>query len=416
MTHKVVDALIRIGINQKYIHISFSGKKGYHIEIFFTKPVLNEHLKKVYETILNEIQYDLIPKVGMIELRPLPSNGVKIPLSLNFTNPDHSSNRCFYCKHESLELIKDINYILEIEKIETEVLIEILDVQSDRLFYDETLESGKCLIEMEQAIENHKQLKTYQHNQVESDTVDSIELLEQGGLSRPATRHNSLFKLCKYYRYLGLTPEGNIEELIGWMRKQDPKSYTSKWDEVLKDIRGIVEYIYEKEVSLTVPQKDISVNLQEVQSIIKAESKNQKLLLYALLIHSKRYAGENGVFYMTSFQMENATELDEKTCRRLIKDLENQGFIEVVQRNISQKGTHLKKPNKYKMTIGLEEMRGSEESVYFLNDSQGDYTHSFVGCITHFFDKKTLKRTLPRRQFEFFRDYRLSESIQYSTA
>ena len=37
--YKLVDSLQNLGISGKYIHISLSGSKGYHVEIFFDKPV-----------------------------------------------------------------------------------------------------------------------------------------------------------------------------------------------------------------------------------------------------------------------------------------------------------------------------------------------------------------------------------------
>ena len=39
--YKIVDTLQNLGISGKYIHISLSGSKGYHVEVFFDQPVYN---------------------------------------------------------------------------------------------------------------------------------------------------------------------------------------------------------------------------------------------------------------------------------------------------------------------------------------------------------------------------------------
>ena len=66
---KIVDALQNIGIAGKYIHISLSGSKGYHIEIFFDEPVYNSDIHKIYLMILNAT--DLLNiDYGEVELRP----------------------------------------------------------------------------------------------------------------------------------------------------------------------------------------------------------------------------------------------------------------------------------------------------------------------------------------------------------
>jgi len=47
-TYKLINALQDIGISDDYINVSTSGNKGYHVEIFFDKPIQNKILKDFY--------------------------------------------------------------------------------------------------------------------------------------------------------------------------------------------------------------------------------------------------------------------------------------------------------------------------------------------------------------------------------
>ena len=47
-TKKIVSTIIKYGINRKDILVTFSGNKGYHIEIFFKYPMQQKFIIKIY--------------------------------------------------------------------------------------------------------------------------------------------------------------------------------------------------------------------------------------------------------------------------------------------------------------------------------------------------------------------------------
>ncbi len=73
--HKIIDAMNNLGVHQKYIITSFSGNKGYHVELFFEELMMPSQVKKFYEIIINHSGLD-----KTVELRPTSTQAIKIPL------------------------------------------------------------------------------------------------------------------------------------------------------------------------------------------------------------------------------------------------------------------------------------------------------------------------------------------------
>jgi len=397
--YRLVNTLTEIGLSQDNIYISISGNKGYHVDLYFSEPIQNHLLHELYMITLNKS--DLLNiDFGEVEYRPTNEQGVKIPLGINFKNNNKKTNVCWYCDfNKGLEPVKKMDYILNIEKIDSQIIYNILDKEHDNGIEEEKaveVEETKGYIDSQ-----YNALEIYKQNIDESVTIESIEELEQNGLTQTGMRHNSLFKLAKYYRYLGVTSEQCEEMLIDWMKKQDTRTYTTKWDDVVKDISQIVQYIYDNEITLTMKEEEIQVDYDEMVQIMKLKSKNEKLVAYAMLLHSKRYAMKNGIFYMSYNQMAKATGLVEKTIRNLVPKLEQDTIIDFVERNQmvkDKKGAFVtKKPNKYRLNISSQ----IENSKSFTVACNGlNYSDSFHTCLIYMFGKDRLKDILPRRQYE----------------
>lgn len=401
--YKIIHALKEIGIPYEKIYPSTSGGKGYHIEIFFKNPVPNDVLYQLFTMTMeaagleHDSKYKYKCDGGHVEMRPIADKtGVKIPLGKHFKTI--GNKRCWYVDRNNLKEIRSFEYILQIEQIENELLQNIIDEQKDLLEIDEQtaneIEESKAYID-----EKYQPLKIYNQNIDEQDTIESIRKLEEEGLKEVGTRHNSLLKLAKYYKWQGMSEEDCRNHLELWMAEQDTRTYRTKWDECLKDIREIVKYIYQNDISLTVAKKEIDVTYSEMKWIIQAKRKNEQLVLFAMLIHMKRFADAKGVFYMTQQQLADATGLTDKTIRNIMPKLEQMGFIQYIARNQKKKGTYKKKPNRYKLNIHIKNQMN--ESTYTIQcDNLKKYADSFNHCLIALFDIDYLKNNLPRRQYD----------------
>ena len=103
---KVINALRSFGFPQEYIYVSSSGGKGYHVEMFFDKPLNLKLLHDLYDWVIEEENLD--PK--KVEFRPTFTQAIKLPLSRH----PKTGNICWYLDQQTLSPIKDISYITQI--------------------------------------------------------------------------------------------------------------------------------------------------------------------------------------------------------------------------------------------------------------------------------------------------------------
>ena len=393
--YKLVNTLQEVGILGEYIYISTSGNKGYHVEIFFNKPVFNTDIKQFYLMVLNYAELLNNIDYGKVELRPTHTQGVKLPLGKHFV-----TNRiCWYVDYEKgLKPIEDINYILTIQQMDSEYFYDILNKTKDSIDITE-----QQALEYENIVAKHRPLKIYKENIDPDVTIEAIENLIKTGLKMQGTRHNALLKICKLNKYNGMSAEENKQFLIEWMEKQDKRTYTTKWEDVLKDIDLIIQYTYERNYSLVTKRKDITITSNEVEEILKIKGKNHKLVLYTLLVHSKRYANKDGIFSMAYSQMVNATGLSDKTVKTIIKELEQLNIIQVFRSKEYNYNKELNKSiqdtNKYKINLYCVKLY-NPENVKSITICDKNCQNCFNACLCRLFDNKQLKTMLTRREYE----------------
>lgn len=398
--YKLIDVLTSIGVPQDYIYISTSGNKGYHVDIYFNETIQNNIVKDFYNIVMS--QMDMSEIDGQIELRPT-QQGLKLPLGTNFKNKDSKTNKCWYVDFDKgLKPIRSYKYILDIKQIDSSVINDIMLEQTEMLIIDNSVknEEAEQIEESKGHIDSkYKPLINYEIGSNEQVTIEYYQRIEKEGIKQIGTRNKLTMKLCRYYKFLGMTPEENINSLKVWMDQQDPKTYRTSLDDSYKEIENIVKYAYEKDVSFTIEHKEIYISYQEMLFIMKANSKNEKLLLYAMMIHSKKYSQPNGHFYMTYNQMVELTSISSRTVKRLVNKLEYQSLIEIPERNrkvLDENGKLLnKKPNIYKINyININD----ETNKLQLTD-----TTNFNDIVTLLFTDDELKKLLPRRHYEELR-------------
>jgi hypothetical protein len=385
ITYKIAKTFDDLGINDYYI--SFSGNKGYHIDLFFDDLIAIEQAKKFFNHVLDESDIrQYFDDGNKVEYRPTDKQGIKLPLGKH----QKSKKYCGFCLVENgLKVMtrkQSEKYLMSIKKVQSSVILDILNERpKDNIDRD-------IFIKTEDAIAQHKPLPQYEQSE-ESTASIAIDYL-QNGLKVKRSRNKVTVLLASYLKYSGLEPEECKQILYDWMQKQDTNTYTTPLKDCFKDIDNVVRYTYQNDYQLSSIKRDLTVTFEEIDSIIQnCPEKNQKLLAYALLIHSKRHSNEEGVFFMTFEQMHQATGLYDQALQRQINKLAELGVIEIVKRDQKVAGDK-HKPNQYRMTLKMV----SE------NDSANQMSMSeiipFSSVLQYFYDDSQLKKVLPRRQFE----------------
>lgn len=388
VTYKLINTLISFGVPSKYINVSISGSKGYHIEIFFNKPISNKDIKEFFQLVIYEA--DLLNIDGNVEFRPSFELGVKIPLGKHFK----TSRTCWYCDYKKrLEPIRNYDHILTIQQMDSEYFFDLLERSRDSVDI-----TGKQIEDVKQVIKTVKPLTIYEQNIDEEATTESIENLIKNGLKGTGRRHNSLLKIAKYNKYLGMNLDENKEYLINWLQIQDKNTYKTRWNDCLKDIEEIANWVYQNNCSLIVKKNNIKVQEHEIKELLKLHGSSKKLVFYALLVHCKKYSNAKGKFYMTGLQLVESTGLSEKTIWNTIKQLEEAKYISVF-RNKSVYDYVLKKPiskpNEYIINIP-----SNNDDSAFEVCSDNTCTNCLSVCLSHLIEDKDLRKALTRREYQ----------------
>jgi hypothetical protein len=311
----LLETLSEIGFNNKYVNVASSGNKGMHVLLFVENGTSLKHFKYLFIEVMKLIQDKINTKTKLfhenelvleitdicnIEFRPTSTQGVKIELGNNFKNTDSKTNTCWFLDKETFKPIKTKEFILDISPMPRDAFLNLIEELHDT--YDKEIHIHKELIK-----QNISEPYSHKINKDENETIEHIVSLIENGLYMSGTRHNSVLKIAKYFRYIGLELDECIGELQKWMTKQDKKYYSAPLEEALSECERISKIVYEREYSLVGHVDNLQIYKNEMKEIIKIKEKNTKIIFFAMLLHSKRYALKNGVFYMTYNQIEEMT-------------------------------------------------------------------------------------------------------------
>lgn len=352
-------------ISLKDIHVSYSGKKGYHVEIYLDEMIMPKKLEHFYYDVLNNLGE--LPEEAEIELRPLSTIGLKLPLSIH----KETNNYCYFVDNQTFRKKRDSEkYFLSIEPMSKEYFeIEILPDskkinQVQFLNKNEKEEAKKIISSIDYKID------------IEEETKSILSVLKNKHLLYPNSRHNFCFKASIFLKEQGHDIAGTIgiltdvlENTFKYHRDMIDKSTTQ--DYALKELKRIVKNTYDKNYIWGQTSKEIKIYKDELKEVLNistdGKSLHLKKLALSTLIQSKRYASQNGIFYMPYSTM---TKMGNTGSRaRLLQyllNLEEMGFLEVVSRNEKSEGTYKKKANKYRVSIAQED--GDEFIVLDLNE------------------------------------------------
>jgi len=327
---------------------------------------------------------------------------MKLPLEINLK----TNNICWFCDYDKgLAPIKKYDYVLSIEPMPKQILLDILEKEADMLITPEQQDK------IEAITDKHKPLPEYKNNIDEKFTIEQIENIITNGLTITGSRHNALFNIIKYYKHLGVSKDDNRDFIIQWMEQQDKTTYTTKWDAILLDIDEMIEYIYSHNCSFVLKNVDIDVSMKEIMEIIKIKGKNDRLVLYSLLIHSKRYAVKSGVFYMSYAQMTQVTGIKSRTTLvKIIKQLEESKLITVTRGETPTFNSKLNKPvsetNRYLVNLLCSNIEKENNKLFGICDK--NCIGCFNSCMCYMFTNKELKIILTDwdyREVTKYRDY-----------
>lgn len=334
------ESLNDLGIPSDKIYTSWSGTKGYHVDIYFSNEIPYKSIEKLYNVAVKKTLNLLDGTIeGQIEKRPSPTQGLKLPLSINFKNKNQNDNICWYVDvQNNFTHIRSLEFILTIETIEAQVIEDLIN---DIPETDQSLSKGKLL-------EKNSVSVDISNFDLSTENLDTLRKLYDEGLKKSGTRNASLCKLAIYFNTLKVKRSECNQLLKIWMDNQNSDFYKTPRSICYQEIERIVALVYKKNITLSKGKTEISISRSEMLTIYQYPKKLHNIIT-VLLIHSKRYEDSDNKFYMTYDQIRRATQCSARTAMNLIKELERNNIIKVTRNHIL--GTHENLPNTYELNL-----------------------------------------------------------------
>lgn len=374
---KLVDVLYRdFSVPFNDIHVSYSGNKGYHIDLFLDKPIKLSDAVAFYEKVRKHAELT----EQEVEFRPTYKQGVKLPLGVHAK----TGNRCWFVDRETLEPIESFDYLNDVEPMDHTVIMDS--------FIELTQEQTEDYEAVVRATDTTVNVVT------EEKAFGKVkEILDEGKLLHSGSRHDITVLLASFCNMQGCERE-KAKMMILDIMDATPTEFFSKTttrEFIESETERIVNLAYGNDYKLGNSEQCITIYKSEILAVLKVGTFRQKQLAYAMLITSKRYGD---VFYLT---METAMDMIGTSAKQTvdtgIKKLAEVGFIEYVSKGQVDKarsmgvGSRRYKPNRYRLLI--EKPQADDCSVEVMTDQ------TLVDVTGLLLDKTELLKYVKRSEF-----------------
>lgn len=399
-TLELLELLVNFyGIDKEYVTVSFSGNKGYHVELFFDEAIQWQALEPFYE----EVLLKLGKTKKEVELRP-SANGLKLPLSVHRKTDNLSLISIFNNNFTGLILLnqaESVKYLLNVKRINLSEFKELVLDEVDTF----TIEQNKAT----QTIEITDSMNF--SGRLEGDQVAELEsVLEENRLIYPDSRNRISWLLPVYLKQMGYSYEESEKVTLNVLTNtyENYEGFIDKdtsYDKVVKEVIRLNKQAFDKNYVIKDALNDVAIYKSDIKRILEIKRLPLKKMALSMLILSKRYAGDDGVFYASYSTLIKMGNVDKNgTLKKYMQELEKLGLLEIVSSNVidtvrtKAEGRVISKPNKYKVHFA-EPVTDDDKQDLVLSGQQVNLQI----VLNYFYTEKELRKALPRRQFESIR-------------
>ena len=295
---RLSDILEGVGIPRRWIYVSYSGGKGYHVEVFFTELIDMHRLRYLYEQIIREGGFD--PR--KIEFRPTHSAAIKLPLSIHAK----TGNVCWYVDPDTLEPIEDERFILGIEQMPAVDFMALVPAEQPE-HKPVTNDDGPKV--------------TVRESAKATDATRRLgDVLQEEG-----TRHNIARNIAVYLRAQGKAKEECLAALMDWYAVQDQTNIRTEHDAAIRDIVELVDWAFSDRFCL--PRKSNQdrtlIGTTQMNLVLSQKSRTRRRICFLLLARCRM--GRKSISCQDAAKTIGASA---NAVHRALKNLRESGVIE----------------------------------------------------------------------------------------
>lgn len=387
--YKVIDVLQEEGLGQ-YLNISFSGNKGYHIDIIFDRPVRTALLKQFGGYIIRKHKLNNIgvnnKLIAEVELRGCNNQAVKLPLGLN-----QKSQKYMYFLDDNLKIVTQ-------EKL-LEFNLKILDINKFYNLYTKKFDSldmytkKDIIIDKEKRDTGQLESKKLKYNKSELDYVVQNEILKNQG-----TRNDIIYLVALWCNSHKLSKEKAIEKLYRIIQNTPEELYndktSTKWK--YKECDRVIEKVYANNLVLF-DIKEVGLNTHILEFIMKScKTLKQMNIFLCHIYHCFKWGNDEGVYFLSENRICSYTGTKKRdTVINLNKQLIKLGILKIVEKGrYINLGNGIKKgiATTYKLTIPQDILK--DFKFYIKNDKI-----DFIKVCARHLDKNTILKYIASKTY-----------------
>lgn len=363
------------------LHVVFSGKKGYHVTIYFEKPVARKLLKQFHSTVIRYVDY---PSEVNIEHRPT-GQGVKMPLGIHRTAD--GKPRSWFVDKTTFEPIQDFRYLLSIEPVKD---TSFLNIQPEEL---KQLEPAR-----KAPIQSREYFALSDEEKADLKGFASA-LLQNMKLTQAHTRHTATFALAIHCYTLGYSKDYATKLVLRILDNTEPHYIAldrSKWQEETERVIGIC---YKAGYKFKAPAKEsIRFTKPELDKIMELQGFKLKYFAFVMLSYGKLYGPS---FFFPFSVAEKVTGLNSRYTIALYRDtLIEAGLIDWGNRgSIDIEASNVKGYRMFERAIfELKPVPYSEHDSY-MDVTLNPTRKAFISMMKRFYSLEEIRKQVSKHEY-----------------
>lgn len=344
VTRKLVNLLIdHYGIPKNDIHVSTSGQKGYHVDLYFTDVIPESKLIPFYEEVLRNLNET--PR--RIERRPTTGQGVKLPLGMHKA----TNQICHYVDNQTFEEL-NIEYFLNIQPMNRDEFCQ--DILSQCSVTKTTKNKPKINVEYHPDGMSKEELKI---------------IFEENHLLCGGTRNNFTLYGAMLLKEQGYSEQDTCKKILSVLENTLSSEKTSQYirsaskDDLRKETARVIQTVYDRDYKLARSPHNTKIDFcyEEIQLLISIGNVALIRLAFVLLVHAKRYANDEGIFFCTYEQLsKHGVDKNRGRVLKRLKQLASFGFLVIISQGKYSEVTKKKSPNLYRINNDFSDRDGKK--------------------------------------------------------
>lgn len=342
LLHRLHDTLVAYGIDETAMLLSYSGGKGYHVDVLLDGMVSSESVDMFYKIVLKDLA--VLPSV--IELRGGTNNsGYKLPLGYH----QKTGAFCYVCDDYG-NRVQNYSHVL---KTRTKANKDVIAIVTETFGEEDALNEQEALEVAEMVNSVTLPART------EEGMLEAVRNLWRHGVHEVGYRTNSIFKVAMYLKdYESMNADECIKAITEWISSKWSPSVVDK--EIIEQAKRTVKDVYKHDKQLKFNENSANtlaqVSTADLKEILTVKTRNKlqtnalRRTYYVLLVHSRSVDG--GVFYMTYERM--ASYGLSTDCRRIkqhIEKLAELEKVEIIRQGAKRDKGYRKLPNQYNLPM-----------------------------------------------------------------